>query len=120
MKKYFNVFIVTLILFTMLFAGTFVNAEDQSLQNVKERGYFVIGLDDSFPPMGFRGTNGEIVGFDIDMAREAASRMGVEVELKPVDWDGVTLSLINGSIDVIWNGLTITEERKERISFTDP
>lgn len=46
--------------------------------------------------------------------------MGVEVEFKPVDWDGVILSLRSGMIDVIWNGLTITEERAKQINFTDP
>jgi polar amino acid transport system substrate-binding protein len=46
--------------------------------------------------------------------------MRVEVVLKPVDWDGVLLSLKKGDIDVIWNGLTITESRKEQIAFSKP
>src|SRR5690554_7617038 len=46
----------------------------------------VIGLDDNFPPMGFRDEKNELVGFDIDLAREAAKRLGVEVEFKPIDW----------------------------------
>ncbi len=120
MKKYFNVLIVTLILFTMIFAVTVVSAEDQSLEEIKEKGYFVVGLDDSFPPMGFRNEKGEIDGFDIDMAKEAAQRMGVDVKFKPVEWDGVLLSLINGNIDIIWNGLTITEKRAEKIAFSQP
>lgn len=79
---------------------------------------FVVGLDDNFPPMGFRDDKGEIVGFDIDLAKEAAKRMGMTVEFKPVDWDGVIMSLKNKDIDVIWNGLTITDKRKEQINFT--
>lgn len=93
-------------------------ASSDSVQVIKEKGKFIVGLDDSFPPMGFRDEKGEIVGFDIDLAKEAAERMGVEVEFKPIDWDGVILSLYNKDIDVIWNGLTITEERKEKIGFT--
>ncbi|MBK5251676.1 MAG: amino acid ABC transporter substrate-binding protein [Peptostreptococcaceae bacterium] len=96
-----------------------VEAPD-SLQAIMDKGEFVLGLDDSFPPMGFRDDNGEIVGFDIDLAKEVASRMGIEVVLKPVDWDGIALSLKNGDIDVIWNGLTITDERKETMGFTKP
>lgn len=94
---------------------------DTSWQDIKEKGYFVVGLDDAFPPMGFReeGTN-EIVGFDIDLAKEAAKRMGVEVKFQPVIWDTVIEELNNGNIDVIWNGLTITEERQEKIAFTKP
>jgi polar amino acid transport system substrate-binding protein len=93
---------------------------ETSLQDIKRKGRFVVGLDDSFPPMGFRDDSGKIVGFDIDLATEAARRVGVAVEFKPVDWDGVVMSLDKGDIDVIWNGLTITEERKEKIAFSKP
>lgn len=87
---------------------------------IMKKGEFVLGLDDSFPPMGFRDEKGEIVGFDIDLAKEAAKRMGIKVVLKPCDWDGIVLSLKNRNIDVIWNGLTITGDRKKEINFTKP
>jgi polar amino acid transport system substrate-binding protein len=93
---------------------------DTSWEDIKAKGYFIVGLDDNFPPMGFRDDKGEIVGFDIDMAKEAAKRMGVEVKFQPVEWDGVTMSLRNGDIDLIWNGLSITEERKQVIDFSKP
>lgn len=94
--------------------------EDTSLKDIKNKGEFVVGLDDSFPPMGFKDDKGEIVGFDIDLAKEVAKRMGVKVVFKPVQWDGIVLSLNNKDIDVIWNGLTITEKRKEQIDFSKP
>lgn len=84
------------------------------------QGKIVIGLDDSFPPMGFRDDNGTLVGFDIDMAREAAKRMGVEAEFKPIDWSTKELELFSKRVDMLWNGLTITPARKEKISFTSP
>ncbi len=80
----------------------------------------VVGLDDNFPPMGFRNEKSEIVGFDIDMAREAAKRMGVEVEFKPIDWSAKEAELSGKRVDALWNGLTITEERKQNIGFTAP
>ena len=80
----------------------------------------VVGLDDNFPPMGFRDENNQIVGFDIDMAREAAKRLDVEVEFKPIDWSGKEAELNGKRVDVLWNGLTITEERKKNIGFTQP
>jgi polar amino acid transport system substrate-binding protein len=94
---------------------------DESWQNIKDQGYFTLGLDDAFPPMGFReeGTN-EIVGFDIDLAKEAAKRMGVEVKFQPVVWDTIIEELNGGNIDVIWNGLTITPDRQKQIAFTQP
>ncbi|WKY45342.1 amino acid ABC transporter substrate-binding protein [Eubacteriaceae bacterium ES2] len=81
---------------------------------------FVVGLDDSFPPMGFRDENNDIVGFDVDLAKEVGQRLGMEVVLQPINWDTKELELDSGNIDVIWNGLTITEERKEVMDFTEP
>lgn len=80
----------------------------------------VIGLDDNFPPMGFRDDKGELVGFDIDLAREAGKRIGVEVQFKPIDWSAKEAELTGKRVDVLWNGLTITEERKANILFTTP
>ena len=80
----------------------------------------VIGLDDNFPPMGFRDDKGQLVGFDIDLAREAAKRLGVEVEFKPIDWNAKEAELNGQRVDVLWNGLTITDERKKNIAFTAP
>ena len=96
------------------------SGEDTSLDYILDKGELVLGLDDSFPPMGFRGDGGEIVGFDIDLAREVADRMGVELRLQPIDWDSKVLDLNSRDIDVIWNGLTITEERQEQITFSKP
>ncbi|MDR0458328.1 MAG: amino acid ABC transporter substrate-binding protein [Burkholderiaceae bacterium] len=80
----------------------------------------VIGLDDSFPPMGFRDNNHQLVGFDIDLAREAAKHLGVQVEFKPIDWSAKEAELNGHRVDALWNGLTITEERKKNIAFTSP
>lgn len=80
----------------------------------------VIGLDDNFPPMGFRDESQELVGFDIDMAHEAGKRLGVEVEFKPIDWSAKEAELNGKRIDMIWNGMTITEERKKQVAFTKP
>ncbi|GAB2732849.1 amino acid ABC transporter substrate-binding protein [Melaminivora jejuensis] len=80
----------------------------------------VVGLDDNFPPMGFRDDKNELVGFDIDMAREAAKRLGLEVEFKPIDWSAKEAELSGKRVDALWNGLTITEERKQNIAFTAP
>ncbi|MDR2127560.1 MAG: amino acid ABC transporter substrate-binding protein [Burkholderiaceae bacterium] len=78
----------------------------------------VVGLDDNFPPMGFRDEKNELVGFDIDMAREAGKRLGVEMAFKPIDWSAKEAELSARRVDVLWNGLTITEERKKNILFT--
>ncbi|KHL92218.1 amino acid ABC transporter substrate-binding protein [Paenibacillus sp. FSL R10-2736] len=83
-------------------------------------GKLVIGIDDKFAPMGFRDDNNEIVGFDIDYAKAAAEKMGKEVTFLPIDWSAKESELNSGRIDMIWNGYTITDERKEKVLFTKP
>lgn len=93
---------------------------DGSWDKVKEKGEFVLGLDESFPPMGFRDENGEITGFDIDVAKEVFSRLGVELKLQPINWDAKEQELNTGNIDAIWNGFTVNEERKKNVLFSKP
>lgn len=93
---------------------------DASWEDIKEKGAIVVGLDDAFPPMGFRDEKNEIVGFDVDLAKEAAKRLGVEAKFQPIVWDTKVEELDSGNIDVIWNGLTITDERKTQMLFTKP
>ncbi|MBI9105390.1 MAG: amino acid ABC transporter substrate-binding protein [Spirochaetales bacterium] len=115
--------LAVLLLTTMLFAaGTQESASngDKSLKYIMEKGEIIIGLNDSFPPMGFRDTNGEIAGFDIDLAKEVCKRLGVELKLQPIDWDAKILDLNNRNIDIIWNRLSISDERKEKIEFSKP
>ena len=75
----------------------------------------VIGIDDKFAPLGFRDESNEIVGFDIDYAKAAAEKMGVTVKFQPIDWKTKETELSSGRIDLIWNGYTITDERKEKV-----
>ena len=80
----------------------------------------VVGLDDTFAPMGFKDDKGEIVGFDIDLAKAVGQKLGIPVEFKSINWDSKVIDLNNKNIDVIWNGLTITEERKKEVLFSVP
>lgn len=80
----------------------------------------VIGLDDNFAPMGFRDENNKIVGYDIDMAREACKRAGLEVEFKPIDWASKEAEMKGKRIDAIWNCFTVNEERKQTYQLSEP
>lgn len=71
-------------------------------------GTLIVGFDQDFPPMGFVGDNGEYTGFDLDLAKEVASRLGLEYKAQPVAWDSKDMELESGNIDCIWNGFTIT------------
>lgn len=131
MKKIFAAFLAAASMAT-LFAGcqtqdgdgmestdTAVAGEDKSLDSIKEKGKFILGLDDSFPPMGFRDENNEIVGFDIDLAKEVTARMGVELVVQPISWDSKEMELNSGNIDCIWNGMSINDDRKAAMNLSE-
>lgn len=118
MKK---LLVLTLALMMVLTAfGCAQQDKDTSLEDIKEKGTLIQGMDDAFPPMGFRDENDELVGFDVDVAREVAARMGVELVPQPIKWSQKESELNTGNIDVIWNGYTITDERKELTEMSIP
>ena len=80
----------------------------------------VIGLDDTFPPFGFKDTDGEIKGVDIDLAKEVMKRLGYAVEFKAINWADKYKELDSGQIDIIWNGLDLKEDRKQYVLFSRP
>ncbi len=80
----------------------------------------VIGLDDNFAPMGFRNEKNEIVGMDIDLAREACKRLKMEVEFKPIDWGAKEAELKSKRIDAIWNCFTVNPEREKVYGLSKP
>ncbi|MEQ7220411.1 transporter substrate-binding domain-containing protein [Vagococcus fluvialis] len=86
--------------------------------DIKEKNELVIGIDDTFVPMGFRDEKDNIVGFDIDLAKEVTKELGIKAKFQPIDWTLKETELDNGTIDVIWNGYTVTDARKEKVDFT--
>lgn len=80
----------------------------------------VLGFDDTFVPMGYKDDKGEIVGFDIDLAKEVSKRIGKEITFQSIDWSMKESELNSGNIDLIWNGYSITKEREDKVSFTRP
>ncbi|MBQ3379788.1 MAG: amino acid ABC transporter substrate-binding protein [Clostridia bacterium] len=95
-------------------------ADDTSLADVQAKGEIILGLDDSFPPMGFRNDDNEIVGFDIDLAKAVADKLGVTLAVQPISWDAKEMELNSGNIDMIWNGMSYSEERDEAMNLSDP
>ena len=82
-------------------------------------GTLIVGFDQDFPPMGFIGDDGEYTGFDLELAQEVASRLGLEYKPQPIAWDAKDMELESGSIDCIWNGFTM-EGREDDYTWSDP
>lgn len=78
----------------------------------------IIGVDDTFAPMGFLDENNELTGFDIEMAQAVSEKLGIPVEFQTIEWSMKEQELNQGNIDLIWNGYSVTDERAEKVLFT--
>lgn len=116
MKKLLSIILSATMLLGVVGCGSASNNADTSASTDK----IIVGLDDQFPPMGFRDEKNELVGFDIDLAKAAAEKMGCKIEFQPIDWDSKEMELNTGKISLIWNGFTITDDRLASMEFTKP
>ena len=82
-------------------------------------GMFIVGFDQDFPPMGFVGDDGEYTGFDLELAKEVAGRLGLEFVAQPIAWDAKDMELNSGTIDCIWNGFTMNG-REDDYTWSEP
>lgn len=118
MKKILCLLLATLMVLSLAACNKKDEATDNSLQYIKDKGTLVLGLDDSFPPMGFRDDQDNIVGFDIDLAKAVCEKLGVELVLQPIEWDAKEQELNTKNIDCIWNGMSVTPDRKENMTMS--
>lgn len=119
-KKKYLLIIVTSLLTILLLAGCGrkkTNEDQWSRINSEKK--VIVGLDDSFVPMGFQDKSGEIIGFDVDLARAVFDLYGIDVDFQPIDWSMKENELQNQTIDLIWNGYSKTAEREEKVLFSD-
>ncbi|MFJ5718211.1 amino acid ABC transporter substrate-binding protein [Neobacillus sp. NPDC093127] len=116
MKRLVSIVLVIAAVFSVLTACSNNTSGDKE----KDDQTLIIGIDDKFAPLGFRDDANNIVGFDIDYAKAAAEKMGVKVKFQPINWKTKESELSSGRIDFIWNGYTITDERKKKVLFTKP
>ncbi len=93
-------------------------ADPSDWEYIQYKGTLVIGLDDTFAPMGFRDEDNEIVGFDIDLANKVGEELGVKVEFRPISWKAKDAELKSKKIDCVWNGMSATPEREEAMTLS--
>ncbi|GEK91563.1 amino acid ABC transporter substrate-binding protein [Alkalibacterium kapii] len=109
-----------LVISGMVLTGCQSNEAADNTGESESKSEYVIGLDDTFAPMGFRNNEGDLVGFDVDLANAVADDLGYSLSFQPIDWALKETELNAGNIDMIWNGYTITEERSEKVDFSTP
>ncbi|MBE5802037.1 MAG: transporter substrate-binding domain-containing protein [Clostridiales bacterium] len=116
MKKLLVVLMALMMAFTMV---TAVAEEASDKQYVIDKGVLVVGITD-FAPMDYKDENGEWIGFDADLARAFAAKLGVNVEFVEIDWDNKILELDGKAVDCIWNGMTLTDAVMTAMECSNP
>ncbi|MEK6805118.1 MAG: transporter substrate-binding domain-containing protein [Pseudomonadota bacterium] len=95
-------------------------AQESTLEQILKRGELRVGLEAGYMPFEMRDRKGDIIGFDVDLARLMARQMGVKLTLVNTQWDGIIAALLTSKFDLLMGGMTITAERNLKVNFTDP
>ena len=114
-----TVFAVSLLASTAL-AGCGSNDNDDLLAKIQANGKIVIAMEGNWAPWTYHDESGELVGFDTEIGKLIAEKLGVEAEFVEGDWDGLLTGLETGRYDIMINGVEVTEDRAEKYDFTDP
>ena len=121
-KKVYGAILVLVIALAMAFSGcTDTSADKGNVEEViiiEEKTKYVVGIDGEYKPYSYIDTDGKAIGFDVDSIKWIAEQKGFEVEVIPVAWDGIIPALQAGKIDMVYSGMTITDERKEQVNFS--
>ena len=120
MKRSLTVLLILIMAVLALTGCASGGGGDDLLAAIEERGVIRVSTDANYEPQSFLDANGEFVGFDIDVAREVARRLGVEVEFVTPDWDIITAGNWAGQWDVSIGSMTVTTARQEVLDFVDP
>lgn len=94
------------------------SSEGGDWQYIADKGTFVAGIT-LFEPMNYYDENGELTGFETEFTKAVCEKLGVEAKFQEIEWDKKEIELNAKTIDAIWNGLTVTEERKENMAFSE-
>lgn len=123
MKNFKKILLALVLTLSMVLSCGCVNITKRSntqdtWSHIKRRGSLVIGLDDTFVPMGFREKSGQLVGYDIDLAKAVCKELGLKADFQTIDWSMKETELRNRTIDALWNGYSITNQRKKKVAFS--
>lgn len=99
-------------------ACEYTAAAESDVAYIQDKGTLIVGITE-FKPMDYKDENGEWIGFDADMAKLVAQKLGVEVKFVVIDWDNKAMELDSKNIDVVWNGMTLTDEVKAAMECTN-
>ncbi len=105
---------------TNVFGGDLNLWKNSTLNKIIDRGELRVGMEPGYMPFEMKDKKGNIIGYDVDMAKKMAKEMGVKLKLVPTSWDGIIAGLITNKYDIIMSGMTITQQRNLKVNFANP
>jgi len=122
MKKGFLYLMMLMLMMVTVACGLNKKGDDEksALQEVKEKGVINVGIEGAYPPFNFYNNSNELEGFDVDITNEIAKRMDVKVNFIATPWDSIIGGLLSKKYEIIISSMAITEERKQKVDFTEP
>ena len=120
MKKRNTIIAATALIGALVFSGNAFAEEKDELAQIRERGTFIVGIEGTYPPFTYHDEEGNLTGYDVDVARLVGEKLGVEVEFVEAAWDSLLIGVDTGRFDTVINCVSVTEERQEKYDFSVP
>ena len=120
MKRMIAVMLAVFMLASVLNMAVSAKGSDDLLETIQKRGTIIVGLEGDWAPWSYVDENDELTGYDVEVAKTIADKLGVEIQIVPGEWDGLFAGLDAGRYDMVVNGVEVTEERADKYDFSTP
>lgn len=120
MKRMIAVMLAVFMLASVLTMAVSAKGSDDLLETIQERGTIIVGLEGDWAPWSYVDENDELTGYDVEVAKAIADKLGVEIQIVPGEWDGLFAGMDAGRYDMVVNGVEVTEERADKYDLSTP
>lgn len=120
MKRMIAVMLAVFMLASVLTVAVSAKGSDDLLETIQKRGTIIVGLEGDWAPWSYVDENDELTGYDVEVAKAIADKLGVEIQIVPGEWDGLFAGMDAGRYDMVVNGVEVTEERADKYDFSTP
>lgn len=120
MKRMIAVMLAVFVLASVLTMAVSAKGSDDLLETIQKRGNIIVGLEGDWAPWSYVDENDELTGYDVEVAKAIADKLGVEIQIVPGEWDGLFAGMDAGRYDMVVNGVEVTEERADKYDFSTP
>lgn len=120
MKRMISAVLAVFMLASVMTMAASAKGSDDLLKTIQERGTIIVGLEGDWAPWSYVDENDELTGYDVEVAKAIADKLGVEIQIVPGEWDGLFAGMDAGRYDMVVNGVEMTEERADKYDFSTP